>query len=78
MALGKVAEHHLGSKHEIVPEDKVQEVIVKFGTKGVEGFPKMLKDDPAVSEIGAKRGDIIKITRHSSTAGTAIYFRVVM
>ena len=77
MTLGKVAEHYLVPKHEIVPDELVQEVMAKFGAKSVDNFPKMLKDDPAIAEIGAKRGDLIKITRHSATAGKTVYFRTV-
>ncbi|HZX20610.1 MAG TPA: DNA-directed RNA polymerase subunit H [archaeon] len=73
----KVADHFLVSKHEIVPLERLEEVFKKFGSKA-EKFPQILVDDPAVEEIGAKRGDMIKITRKSQTAGTSIYFRIVV
>ena len=76
MALEKVAQHYLVPKHEIVPDEKVTEVMAKFGAVNTEKFPRVAKDDPAVAEIGAKRGDLIKITRHSHTAGKTIYFRL--
>ncbi len=77
MALEKVSQHFLVPKHEIVPEDKVQQVLEKFGST-LEKFPQISKDDPAVIEIGAKKGDLIKITRNSPTSGKTIYFRVVV
>ncbi len=77
MALEKVAQHYLVPKHEIVPDEKVAEVMAKFGAGTSEKFPRIAKEDPAAAEIGAKRGDLIKITRHSHTAGKTIYFRVV-
>ncbi len=77
LALSRVAEHYLVSKHEIVPDEKVQEVLAKFGAANTDRFPRIAKDDPAAAEIGAKRGDLIKISRHSPTAGKTIYFRVV-
>lgn len=77
LGLEKVAEHFLVSKHEIVPVDRLEEIFKKFGSKE-DKFPQILVDDPAVEEIGGKRGDIIKITRKSQTAGTSIYFRVVV
>ena len=64
-------------KHEIVPEEKVEELLKKFGSNA-DQFPQLLKDDPAVEEIGGKKGDLIKITRTSLTAGTSIYYRVVV
>lgn len=40
-------------------------------------LPKIKKTDPALPE-GADIGNIIKITRNSSTAGTSLYYRVVV
>lgn len=76
LGLEKVSQHFLVPKHEIVPEDKVNEVLAKYGSD-IEKLPRILKDDPAIVEIGAKKGDVIKITRNSPTAGKSIYFRVV-
>lgn len=72
----KVTEHFLVPKHELVPKERINEVIERFGVE-FEKLPGILKDDPVVEEIGAKRGDMIKITRTSPTAGRAIYFRVI-
>ena len=77
MGLERVADNFLVPKHEIVPEDKVQEVLEKFGST-LDRFPQISKDDPALEEIGGKKGDLIKITRNSHTGGKSIYFRVVM
>jgi len=77
LAIERVAEHFLVPKHEIVPEDKVKEVLAKFGSSQ-DRFPQILFDDPAVIEVGAKKGDIIKITRNSQTAGKTMYYRVVV
>ena len=76
MPLDRVAQHFLVPKHEIVQEDKVKEVLAKFGSPAAS-FPKISPDDPAVVEIGAKKGDLIKITRNSPTAGKIMFFRMV-
>ncbi|MCR4335751.1 MAG: DNA-directed RNA polymerase subunit H [archaeon] len=76
MGLERVDEHFLVPKHEIVQEEKVEELLKKFGST-INQFPQILKDDPAIEEIGGKKGDVIKITRKSSTAGISIFYRVV-
>ena len=76
MTLDKVADHFLVPKHEIVPEEKVEEILKKYGTN-LNNLPRVLKDDPSVVEIGAKKGDVVRISRPSPTAGMAIYFRLV-
>ncbi len=70
-------DHVLVPVHEIVPEDEVQQILAKWNiTK--ENLPKILKTDPAVQEIGAKPGDVIRIYRESPTAGKTVYYRVVV
>ncbi|MFH1696871.1 MAG: DNA-directed RNA polymerase subunit H [Candidatus Diapherotrites archaeon] len=76
MVLDKVGEHFLVPKHEIVPEDKVGEVLKRYNATP-DKLPRILKNDPALEEIGAKKGDVLKITRDSLTAGKAIFFRIV-
>jgi DNA-directed RNA polymerase subunit H len=76
LAIEKIADHFLVPKHEIVPKDKVESVLKEYGANS-EQLPKISSDDPMVEEIGAVRGDVIKISRKSMTAGKAIYFRIV-
>ena len=76
MTLDNVGGYFLVKKHEIVPEERVEEILKKYGTN-LSNLPRVLRDDPSVVEIGAKKGDVIKITRSSLTAGKAVYFRLV-
>jgi len=69
--------HVLVPPHEIIPEKEAEEIIKKFGLKK-EKFPQILKTDPVIEEIGAKKGDLIKVTRNSLTAGKSIAYRVVI
>jgi len=64
-------------KHEVVPQDKASEVLTAFQATN-ERMPQITAVDPMVEEIGGKRGDIVKITRHSPTAGRSVYYRVVV
>lgn len=40
-------------------------------------MPKILLTDPALKNLEAKAGDVVRITRKSQTAGHATYYRVV-
>jgi len=53
--------HVLVPRHEIVPSDEREELIRKYGP--LKLFPKILTTDPVVRQLGAKPGDVIKITR---------------
>ncbi len=72
-----IFKHALVPQHEVLPEKEVEELLKKINiSKGQ--LPKILADDPAAKKLEAKRGDVIKITRKSRTAGTSVYYRVVV
>ena len=63
--------------HEILDEEEASLVLKKYGiTK--DQLPKILTNDPVVKAIGAKEGQVLKITRRSRTAGESIYYRLVV
>jgi len=64
-------------KHEILTKEEEEELLKKYKITKKQ-LPKILSTDPAVKAIGAKKGDIIKITRKSQTAGETYYYRVVV
>jgi DNA-directed RNA polymerase subunit H len=72
-----ILNHELVPEHIILKENEIKEVLEKFKI-GPQNLPKILLSDPAVKAIDAKEGDILKIVRKSKTAGTSIYFRVVI
>lgn len=71
-----ILEHVLVPKHEILNKDEVKTILQKFGVT-IDLLPRIKADDPVVKVIEAKRGDVIKITRASPTAGESVYYRVV-
>lgn len=73
----KVTDHKLVPKHEILQEDEKKQILSKFNATE-EQFPFLFSTDPVVREIGAKPGDMIRISRVSDTAGEAFYFRYVV
>ncbi|CEG11815.1 DNA-directed RNA polymerase subunit H (modular protein) [groundwater metagenome] len=69
--------HILIPKHEAITKEEVEGLLKKYNiTKNK--LPKIYEFDAAITELHAKPGDVIKITRKSPTAGTAFYYRVVI
>lgn len=72
-----IFEHELVPKHEILSQEEAGKLLEKFRVKSY-GLPHIKFDDPAARSIGAKPGDILKITRKGSTAGEHTYYRYVV
>ncbi|MHC1565015.1 MAG: DNA-directed RNA polymerase subunit H [Candidatus Syntropharchaeales archaeon] len=70
-------DHEMVPKHEILSEDEEKVVLKKYKAFKSQ-FPKIKCNDPIAREIGAKVGQIIKITRDSKTAGKSVAYRVVI
>ena len=73
----RVLDHVLVPKHEVLKVDESKQILEIYNAKP-EQFPFIMVSDPVVREIGAKVGDIVKITRKSQTAGETIYYRFVV
>lgn len=71
-----ILQHNLVPEHTILSEEEAQEVLNDLNVR-VDQIPKILPTDPVVKAIGAKLGDILKITRKSETAGVFVAYRVV-
>jgi len=69
--------HELVPRHEILPPEEAEELLKKLRVKPYQ-LPHIKSDDPAARSIGAKPGNILKITRKESTAGEHIYYRYVV
>jgi len=72
----KFSQHFLVPKHEILTEKEKAEILKKYNISEKQ-LPKILYSDPIVKEIGAKVGNLIKITRNSKVAGKTVYYRIV-
>lgn len=73
-----IFKHGLVPQHTIVSENEKKDLIKKYGLRKLNQLPRILTSDKVVKVIGAKPGDIIKITRKSEVAGEAIYYRIVV
>ena len=72
-----IFKHKLVPKHEIISKEEAEELLKKYRIKPWK-LPLIKASDPAAKMIGAKPGDILKITRKSPTAGKAITYRYVI
>lgn len=78
MAEFKVEEHVLVPKHEILSEKEAKEMLMAYNIQK-EQLPKILVDDPCARILGAKPGQVLKITRRSiGTASVSVGYRVVV
>jgi DNA-directed RNA polymerase subunit H len=68
--------HFLIPKHEILAKSKREEILSSLGVD-VQKLPKINLHDPQVRLLGAKEGDIIRITRKDPTRENA-YYRLVV
>jgi DNA-directed RNA polymerase subunit H len=73
----KVSDHALVPKHEILSQEEKKRILSQFNSTE-DQFPFLFISDPVAREIGAKPGDMVKITRVSDTAGEATYYRYVV
>ena len=61
-----IQKHNLVPKHEILLEDEIEEIFAELDYNK-ENLPKISEKDPVSKEIGAKVGDVLRITRNSQT-----------
>ena len=72
-----ILKHRMVPKHEIMTKKEKEVLLKRLGATEKE-LPRIYSDDPAIMNLDAKPGDIIRITRDSPTAGQVFYYRVVV
>ena len=72
-----ILNYEMVPEHTILSKEEAKQVLEKFKITP-ENLPKILLSDPVVKAINAKEGDILKIVRKSKTAGTSLYYRIVV
>lgn len=72
-----ISKHKFVPKHAILNDKEKKELLKKYNIT-LNQLPRMITSDPMVKKLDAKVGDVIKITRISSTAGSIPYYRVVV
>jgi DNA-directed RNA polymerase subunit H (RpoH/RPB5) len=71
-----IFKHELVPKHEILSPEEAKELLEKYRVKPYQ-LPQIRASDTAAIAIGAKPGDILKVTRKSLTAGKYVSYRYV-
>ena len=73
-----VLSHSLVPKHLILTKKETDELLEKYSID-LLNLPKIFIDDPVSKALGAKEGDVLKITRSSNTMVNSVYsYRVVV
>jgi len=72
-----ILQHELVPKHEILSEDEKARLANELKIE-LSQLPKIRRTDPVIKILGGKPGDVVRIYRRSPTAGTSIYYRLVV
>ena len=69
--------HQFVPNHELLSKKDAEELMHEFHIRPHQ-LPYIKSSDPAAETLGAKMGDILRITRKSATAGEVIVYRYVV
>lgn len=72
-----IFDHALVPKHEITSSEERERLLTEYRVQPYQ-LPKLKATDPGAKAIGAKPGDIVRITRDSPTAGKYVTYRYVI
>ena len=72
-----IFKHKLVSPTEILTEEERERILKFYHSKPFQ-FPWIKASDPVSIILGARPGDILKISAHSETAGTYVSYRYVV
>jgi DNA-directed RNA polymerase subunit H len=72
-----ILEHVLVPKFRVLSEEEKKRVLENYKTTQ-DKLPKILQADPIVSNLEAKKGDLLEIKRKSEVAGEYVYYRIVV
>lgn len=72
----QAVQHILVPKHRKLSEKEIKDLLEQHKIT-VNELPSIQKSDPALAELDAEEGDVIRIERDSPTAGKTVFYRGV-
>jgi DNA-directed RNA polymerase subunit H len=69
--------HQFVPKHELLSKKEAEELMREFHIRPYQ-LPYIKTSDPTAETLGAKMGDILRVTRKSATAGEVVVYRYVV
>jgi len=72
-----VSQHELVPDHTVLDEGALGDVLEEYNIKKTD-LPKIKRTDPALQDVDAGVGDVIRIERNSRTTDTAVVYRLVV
>lgn len=72
-----IFDHKFVPKHEILTAEERKKLLAEYKVNPYQ-LPEIKASDPAITAIGARLGDIVRIVRKSPTAGKYIAYRYVV
>ncbi len=70
-------QHNLVPEHNLVDEEELNRVLEEYDIRRTD-MPKIKRRDPALRDLDAEVGDVVRIERDSRTTDTAVVYRLVI